>query len=386
MRNRDDLVFPMAEYERRLGDLRKRMAAQNVEVMMTTTPENICYLSGFESPGHYYFNALIIPLEGEPVAVPRRLEASGYEALTWVGLSRPYEDAEDPIGKVKTTILEFGFQNKRIGYEKRCWFFTAPQQEQLLKSLPESTFVDCSGIVEEGRVIKSKYEIELMKRAAGVTEAGMQAGIEAVRAGVTENDVAAEMHYAMIKAGGEWPAISPFVAAGERGAIGHATWSGRPIRRGESVMLEIGGCLKRYHTAMMRTVVVGELDDDMREAERVVQEAMSAQMAAIRPGVSAHDADSAGRTVIANSIFGGKQGSRSAYSIGIGLPPDWGEGQILSMQPHESRVLQPNMTFHLIPWVQVPGKAGISLSETIRVTEDGCEALTHLERRIFVKD
>lgn len=386
MRYRDDLIFPMTEFERRLSELRERMAARDLEVMMTTTPENICYLSGFESPGHYYFNALIIPLEGEPVAVPRRLEASGYEALTWVELSRPYEDAEDPIDKVKATLEEFGLQNKRIGYERSCWFFTAPQQEQLQESFPKSTFVDCSGIVEEGRVIKSKYEIELMRKAAGVTEAGMLAGIEAVHAGVTENDVAAEMHYAMIKSGGEWPAISPFVAAGERGAIGHATWSGRPIRRGESVMLEIGGCLKRYHTAMMRTVVVGELDSDMREAERVVQEAMTTQMAAIRPGVSAHEADSAGRAVIADSIFGGKQGSRSAYSIGIGLPPDWGEGQILSMQPHESRVLQPNMTFHLIPWVQVPGKAGISLSETIRVTEDGCETLTNLERKIFVKD
>jgi Xaa-Pro dipeptidase len=362
------------------------MAARDVEVMMVTTPENICYLSGFESPGHYYFNALIIPLEGEPVAVPRRLEASGYEALTWVELIRPYEDAEDPIKKVKAALEEFGLRNKRIGYEKSCWFFTAPQQEQLINLCSESKFVDCSGIVEEGRVIKSKYEIALMRRAARVTEAGMRAGIEAVRAGVTENDVAAEMHYAMIKAGGEWPAISPFVAAGERGAIGHATWSGRPIHRGESVMLEIGGCLKRYHTAMMRTVSVGTLERDLQEAERVIRVAMAAQLAAIKPGVSAHDADAAGRRIIADSIFGGKQGSRSAYSIGIGLPPDWGEGQILSLQPQERRVLQPNMTFHLLPWVQVPGKAGISLSETIRVTEDGCETLTHLERRIFVKD
>lgn len=382
MRRRDDLVFPISEYERRLRELRSRMADRGLDVMLTTTPENICYLSGFESPGHYYFNALVVPMQAEPFAVPRRLEASGYEALSWLELLRPYEDYEDPINKLVESLREFGLADKRIGYERGCWFFTAPQQEQLLAACSQAEFVDGSGLIEEGRVVKSEHEIELMKRTAKATEAGMAAGIEAVRSGVTEDDVAAEIHYAMIKAGGQWPAIAPFVAAGERGAIGHATWMGKRIEAGQSVMLEVGGCIHRYHTATMRTVFVGQLDDEFQEAERVILEAMEAQMAAIRPGISGHEADAAGREVIANSRFGGKQGSRSAYSIGIGFPPDWGEGQILSMQPKEERALQANMTFHLLPWVQIPGKAGISLSETIRVTEDGCEALTHLDRKI----
>jgi Xaa-Pro dipeptidase len=43
------------------------------------------------------------------------------------------------------------------------------------------------------------------------------------------------------------------------------------------------------------------------------------------------------------------------------------------------------MTFHLLPWVQIPGKGGVSFSETIRVTQDGCETLTNFERALFVK-
>jgi Xaa-Pro dipeptidase len=42
------------------------------------------------------------------------------------------------------------------------------------------------------------------------------------------------------------------------------------------------------------------------------------------------------------------------------------------------------MTFHLIPWAQIPGKGGIGFSETVRVTEDGCELITSLERKLFV--
>lgn len=387
MRLRDDLVFPMAEFERRLTDLRARMDEHDLDVMLTTTPENICYLSGFDSPGHWFFNALLVPREGEPVAVPRLLEDSGYEALTWLEVRRPYSDSENPMERLNATLQEFGWSDKRIGYEKNCWFFTALQQEQLFALRPNATFLDCSGIVEAGRVIKSEYEIELMRKAARAAEAGMRAGIDAVQAGATDHDVAAEMSHAMIKAGSEWPSIAPFVAVGERGAIGHATWYGSRIKQGDYVMLEIGGCLKRYHAAMMRTGFVGEPDADSRVAEQAVLAAFDAQAAAIRPGVPAEEVHAASAGVlegVANTL-GVKQGSRSGYSIGIGLPPDWGEGQILSIQPGETRVLQPNMTFHLLPWVQVPGKAGISFSETIRVTENGCETLTNFERKLFVK-
>lgn len=385
MLQREDLVFPMSEYQRRLQALRRRMAERDVDLFITTTPENICYLTGFESPGHYYFDAMLVPLEGEPVAVPRRLEESGYEALTWVQEIRAYEDFEDPIEKTHATLQEFGWQNARIGYEKNCWFFTAVQQEKLFDLSAGATFVDCSGLVEAGRLIKSEFEIDLMRQAARATEAGMQAGIDAVAANATENDVAAAMHYAMIKAGSEWPAIVPFVASGYRGAIGHATWAGRTIEQGDIVMLELAGCLKRYHAPLMRTGFVGEPSPRVREAEKVVRAAFDAMVEAIRPGVAAQDVDAASRKVIGASPIGGKQGSRSAYSVGIGLPPDWGEGHILSMQPQEMRPLQANMTFHMLPWIQVPGEGGISFSETIRVTEDGCELITNFERGLFVK-
>ncbi len=385
MRQRNDLVFPMVEYNRRLTALRQKMAERGLDVIITTTPENICYLTGFESPGHYYFNALIVPIEGEPIAVPRRLEESGYQALTWVEFVRPYEDTEDPVHKLYTVLVEFNLQHKRIGFEKSCWFFTAVQQDRFFAYCTQATFVDCAGIIEAGRLIKSDHEIELMKKAARTTEIGMKAGIEAVQEGVTENDIAAEIHYAMIKAGSEWPSIQPFVASGYRGAIGHATWAGRTVEKGDCIMLELAGCLKRYHAPLMRSGFVGKPDPAVKQAEEIVHEAFDAIVAAIKPGVPAGDIDAIGRKIIAGSKFGGAQASRTAYSVGIGLPPDWGEGQILSIQPNEPRVLQTNMTFHLLPWVQIPNIGGISFSETIRVTEDGCELLTNFERSVFVK-
>lgn len=385
MRQRDDLPFPMVEYERRLRELRQRMVQRDIEVMLTTTPENITYLTGFETPGNWYFMGLLVPLEGEPVLVPRLSEDTGVQAISWIELSRPYQDFEHPMDKLVETMQEFHVDTKRVGYEKDCWFFTAAQQERLFATCPQATFSDCSGTIEAGRLVKSEVEIELMRRAARTAEAGMRAGIAAVQAGVTEHDVAADILYAMTKAGSEWPSIVPFVASGERGAIVHATWAGRTIRQGDIVLLEVGGCLKRYHAAMMRTGFVGEPDQQAREAEKIVQEAVELALATIKPGLTAGEVDAVSRNFIAKSSLGGTQASRSAYSIGIAVPPDWGEGHILSFYPHNPHVLEPNMTFHLLPWVQLPGKGGVSFSETIRITENGCETLTNFERALFIK-
>lgn len=383
MRKRDDLAFPMAEYERRLAELRSRMSSAGIDVMLTTTPENICYLTGFDSPGHYWFQGLVVPLEGEPLCYSRLLETSGVDAYTWVEQNIGYHDSDDIITGLAGQLLANGHGEGTLAIERDCWFFPATFQERLFNAMPDTNFVDASGIVEAGRLIKSTYEVELMRRAAGTCDRAMRAGALALREGATENDVAAEIMAELIRAGSHWPAIAPFVASGERGAIGHATWKGRTLRHGDIVFLEIAGCLDRYHAPQMRTAVIGKADAELKEAFAVVCGAFDAAMQAIRPGVGAGEIDRVCRAIIAEAGFGESQGSRTAYSVGISLPPDWGEGNILSMKPGEGRLLEENMTFHLLPWVQIAGKGGVGCTETIRVTGSGAERLTRYPRELI---
>src|SRR5699024_11436577 len=107
--------------------------------------------------------------------------------------------------------------------------------------------VDCFGIVEEGRIRKSPDEIEVMQLAAYAGEAGMIAGQRAAMAGATENDVAAAISAAMFRAGGEFPAVRPYVASGPRTTIGHSTWAGRMILPGVHDSLKYGACYRRSH-------------------------------------------------------------------------------------------------------------------------------------------
>jgi Xaa-Pro aminopeptidase len=384
MRQRDDLIFSMSEFGRRLAAVRAELAERALDGLIVTTPENLFYLSGHQTPGYYYFQALVLPSEGEPFMVTRLLEDTNVQSRTWLELSRPYADTEDPVTVLRYALDEFGLSAKRLGYEKHSWFFRASEQEQLMTSTLEATFVDCSGLVEGVRLVKSDEEIALMRRAALAAQAGMQAGLDAVAAGVTENDIAAEIHHAMIRAGSEYPAISPFVASGWRSAVGHATWEGRRVEPGECVFLEVGGCVGRYHAALMRTAFVGaEPPSEVVEAERLIQEAMGVALGMIAPGVAAGDIDIQTRYILERYSHGGTQATRSGYSIGIAFAPDWGEGHILSIQAGESRYFKENMTFHLIPWLQVSGVFGMGLSETIRVTSSGCESLFSLERKLY---
>jgi Xaa-Pro dipeptidase len=238
--------------------------------------------------------------------------------------------------------------------------------------------------VEAERAVKSEEEIALLRRVARVTEIGIEAGLAAVRIGATENDVAAEIHHAMFRAGGEYPACSPFVAAGPRCAIGHATWEGRRIEAEEYVFLEVAGCIQRYHTAAMRMAYTGPISEEVRAVEAQVREAVAACMAEMRPGVPASRIDALSREILAGS--GAEQSTRVGYAIGIAYAPDWGEGGIFSLQGDNHRPLEANMVFHLIPWVQIPGRAGIGLSETVRVTPHGGASLfTRLEPTVSAR-
>ncbi|HKJ00083.1 MAG TPA: M24 family metallopeptidase [bacterium] len=385
MRLRDDLVFSMDEYQRRLADIRAGMESRRLDAFICTTPENIFYLTGYQTTGYFCFQALVVPLEAEPFMVVRLLEESNVDARTWVGITRHYTDTEDPITVMRFALREMKLHQGRIGYEKQSWFFRAHEQEQLFSSMLYCTFVDASGMVENSRLRKSDEELAVMRKASVATEAGIKAGIEAVAPGVTENDIAAEIHYAMIKAGSEYPAMSPFVASGWRGALGHTTWEGRRVQPNENVFIEVAGCYHRYHVAMMRSVFVGDPPPEILEAERLIQDAMVAALNVIHAGVSSGDVDAQSRYVLDRYSFGGTQATRSGYSIGIAFAPDWGEGHILDIKAGDHREIDKSMTFHLIPWLQMPGKFGMGLSETIIVTDNSSELFCDVPRKLFVK-
>ncbi|BBY53608.1 aminopeptidase P family protein [Mycobacterium koreense] len=379
MKIRDDMTFEPAEYQRRLTELRERMERRNLDAVVITDPENLMYLTDYQTTGYSFFQALVVPLDDEPVMITREMEESNVLARTWVERTRPYPDTGDAIQELVLTLKQIGLGTKRVGYERNSYFFPAYQQDRVHTSFQQGVLMDCFGIVEAGRARKSDAEIAVMRRAARAAEAGMAAGLEAAVPGNTENDVAAAISAAMFRAGGEFPAVMPYVTSGPRTMIGHATWEGRTIEPGEHVFLEVGGCYRRYHTALMRTVVNGELSPSMHQAQERMKLALAELRSLMGPGMTVSDADSVVRRIISDNTVDGRLITRSGYSIGIAFPPSWDEGYILSLNPGDFTALEPGMTFHIIPWMWgVDGDKTVGISDTLRITDHGCESFFSL--------
>ena len=383
---RDDMTFPFEEYQERIVHLRKCMISRHLDAVIVSDPENLMYLTDYQTTGYSFFQALVVPLDHEPFMITRKLEESNVHARTWVELTRPYPDTGDAIQMLVDALREFGLADKRIGYERNSYFFPAYQQDRIRTTLTNARLLDCFGIVESGRVRKSPAEIGIMRKSAIATEEGMKAGIEASVAGVTENEIGAAISAAMFNAGGEFPAVMPYVTSGPRTMIGHATWEGRTVQEGEHVFLEVGGCYRRYHTAMMRTIVLGELSDSMYKAQELMKSALQLLYGNIQPGMTVSDADNLIRGVISSNEIGASLITRSGYSIGIAFPPSWDEGYIISLKQGDAYVIREGMTFHVIPWMWgVDGDKACGISDTIYITEDGCESFFTLDKDFVVK-
>ena len=128
-----------------------------------------------------------------------------------------------------------------------------------------------------------------------------------------------------------------------------------------------------YWVENIRTTVVGgKPSDEQRRIFDAVREAHDRGMNAVRPGTpaSAYEAVRSTRP----SRPGGRIHHRAYYGMGLGYhePPFVG--------PSDQTVLEPGAILTIEPGVFYSGMGGITLSDTLLVTDDGHEVLTHSSR------
>jgi Xaa-Pro dipeptidase len=381
-----ELVFSADEFAARLEKVRERLRERGMRGMLVHTPENIYYLSGYQTPGYYAYQALLVPADrsAPPVMVLRRLEESNVRALSWIDTRRVYADIEDPIELTASVVKGSGLADGTLGIEKTSWFLTVADLERLQGFLSRTKFVDTSGVVEQGRVVKSPAEIAYIRQAAQAAEAAMRAGLEATAAGKTENDVAAEIYHASIRAGSEYPSLPHFIASGYRSSLTHATWAGRRIEPGDVVYYEVSGTVQRYGAALFRGATIGQPSEKVKRMSDATIAGLNRILETMKPGVTCGEVAEAWAGEIVKYGFA-RPHKRAGYSIGISFPPDWGEGHILSLKYDEKRPLEPGMVFHTPSSIRDEGVCLVGNSETILVTERGSEALTNFPRHHFVK-
>ena len=378
------LPFEIEVFHERLAFVQTKICDRDLAGVLLFDPENIYWLTGYQTIGYFTFQTLFVGREGPPTVIARIVNRDLAMAHPTIGGFEAVVDTADNIEVLATYLNRQDFAGKKVGLETRAWYLTVKDYLRLLQALDVET-VEWNGEIEPRRPVKSDEEIRRMEQAARCAEAGLSAAIEAVAPGKTENDVAGAMFQASIAAGSEYLGHPPLVVAGETTALCFAMWRRREIRRGDVVLLEAAGCVDRYHAIVARPVVVGTPTTQQQEAADALQGVLEAAIEAIRPGLTAGEVDRTCRQVVERRGLGKYFKHRSAYGIGIGFPPNWSEGHIYAIRPDDPLVLEPNMTFHVIPTLFLDD-FGMCFSDSVRVTESGCELLTNFPRQLFTKE
>ena len=371
-----DAAFPEQEHSMRCRRLKRILKEQEIDLYLTSSAENIFYLSGQQTPGYYTFQCLAVPAKGAPFLMLRGLESFNARANTYLKQVIGYADDANPAEAVAELVKQRGFKGKRIALDQNAWFLTVNLFKKLSSKLGRT--IDGSGIVEQLRRVKSPLELDAISKASRANDAGMRAGIERVRSGANENDVAAAIMHAMIEAGSEYVGMEPFVVSGPRSGFPHATWRRRRIKKGDVVVLETAGCYNRYHAALFRTVAVGKIPTLAREMYPVCQAALAAGKAKLKPGNTCAEVHAAVQDVIDKAGHTAAYRKRSGYSLGISFAPDWGEGNILSLYRGVDVVIEPGMVFHIPITLRDYGKFTVAVSESYVVNDKGNRRLSRL--------
>lgn len=406
------LLFTPAEYAQRRRRAATAAAERGFSGLLVADPANLYWLTGYNAWSFYMPQALLIDAaDATCLFIGRDMDAS--VAFRTAPLNDdevlPYPETlvhragVHPFDWVAQQLRERGWLERLAGgplaIEADAHYFSVRSYLALANGLPGVELLHGDGIVNWLRLVKTDAEVVLMRRAGAIATHAMEVAADHLLEGHGQHELAAAIQHAQAAgiaaadvigddpgvAGdgawydGDYPALVPLVAAGEAADAPHLTWTAKPLTSGESVSIELAGVHRRYHAPCSRTLALGPVRPEVGRLAEVTVEGLTTAVAAMGPGRTAGEVAATYWDFLAQ--HGLIKSSRLGYSIGVGYPPDWGEGTV-SIRPDDTTVLEPNMTFHVIAGMWMDGY-GCEFSESVLVTPQGAETLTHAPRELI---
>jgi Xaa-Pro dipeptidase len=388
-----ELSFPIEEYDARLAAVRARMANEGIEVLLLSSAPNQCYLTGYETIMPTCYAVAIVPAEGACAFHLPEEDVPSVALTGWVRDVAVFDWAQplDVAEQLAEALRERGHHDKTIGVEMSAsetyayGAMDAFTYLRLTELLPDARFSDATNLVQEVRLRKSPLELDYMRLAGELTLIGIEASIAEVAPGRTDNDLAAAGYSAMVRAGSELMSVDPIVLAGRRGAWSapHGTHKRVELRADDAVQLEYSGNYHRYNAPLIRTATVGPPSPGVRRLFDACERTVELLLAGIRAGRTGHDVAMEARRGFDDADPATQFHGGYGYAVGLAFPPTWTEAPVYVAEGID-RELECDMTLHLPIWSWLPGEFAVGVSETVRVTADGCELITPTSDRGLV--
>jgi Xaa-Pro dipeptidase len=254
--------------------------------------------------------------------------------------------------------------------------------DSLASAAPALSITSATPVVAGCRMRKSAAELALLRLACRATLQCYQAVCNALRPGMTDNDVRALIASAYGRLG--FPGGAS-VQVGEYTALPHGSATPQTIREGTIIMLDDGCRVEGYTSDLTRTFVLGAPTARMKQVFAVVSRAQQAALAAARPGVPLASIDAAARRVVSDAGFGPGY-KYFSHRLGHGIGMDMHEWPYLVENNmfgwERALVAQPGMTFSDEPGIYLPGEFGIRLEDVLVITNNGAELMTPPSRSL----
>jgi Xaa-Pro aminopeptidase len=404
-------LFEEKEMKGRWEKCQVEMEKEGIDVLILSKATNLFYMSGYRTQIQFSdFRAFIavMPRGGEPTLVVPNLEGPAGEKESWFPRVRRWGnvkmqgngryasliseglrqgvggqiEAKDSTELIVKILKENNLLNAIIGMELDGFQQIAMPQndfEDIKAALPNCKFKSCANIMWKLRRVKSKREIEYMKKAGQISDAGYNAVAEVIKEGMTEREIRAVMGQAFLKAGGELHGFIIVASGPDRYDMCNPWASDRKIKKGEEVLLDFGAVYNNYYSDIQRLFFIAPIHDKQRELQEKAILIYQASVEKAKPGNAIEEMDIAASREIKRLGVEHLTFHRTGHSVGLEIQ------EIPSVAVPEKTILEPGMCFAIEPGIYDYAYGAFKIENNIVITKDGYENLTNCNMKITVR-
>jgi Xaa-Pro dipeptidase len=364
------------EFDKRISRVRQAMRDKGLQTLLIYDSGRhnflrmnyVAYLTDFISVGPE--TMLVLPLEDTPVLylspawdIPRAQEES------WVSEVCPFSQLWSRVPSASAKVGLIGREAMHVSLH-----------DEITKSLGQ-TPVNAKDIIENMARCKSDFELDRLRRAAAIADAGVEALHDDARTGLKEFELAAIVEHRMRYLGAE-DNFGMVVANHHNQALHPPT--DRIVQSGDIIIGEITPCIGGLFVQICRTMVLGEPAPAVRDKYAILRKAMGLGMDAAKTGAPASDVAAAINDTFIE--YGYEQYCRPPFMRVRGHGLGCGSFAPGSLEDGNQTKLEEGMTFIIHPNQYLPETGYLTLGDTVAMTKTKAESLMKSSWDIFIKE
>ena len=360
----------------KVKEIQQFLQEQNIDAAFITTPDNVFYVSGFDSEPHERLLGVMVFKEAEPFVICPLMEVPDVKSAGWSFDVVGHADTEDAWDVVLDAVKKRGTLPTSFAIEKA--HLTVERLERMKELFKDANFARLDDQLNAMRVIKDEDELENLRKAAQFADKAVEIGCQEIAEGKTELEVLMAIEFEMKKQGIQKMSFDTMVLSGPKTASPHGTPGDRKIQKGDFILFDLGVVYNGYCSDITRTVAFGEPSEAQRKIYETVKNAEQAAVDLVRPGVKAMELDKASRDVITGAGYGEYFTHRLGHGLGISVH------EYPSITGTNEFVLEEGMVFTIEPGIYHPEVTGVRIEDDVVVTADGVEVLTKFPKELQI--